>query len=83
MIELAPNHKTGLPIDCPIIIGGGVIGSGEAMPQSLIQFGLGAIVVGPITYSSRRGSDLPRSWRRNWQFCTRHWDAESGCQEHY
>ena len=60
MIELAPNHKVGLPIDVPIMVGGGVVGAGEYIPTTIRQSGIGAFVVGPILRSSRRGSDPPR-----------------------
>lgn len=60
MIELAPNHKSGLSIDNPIILGGGVLGVAEQAPQALREAGCGAVVVGPITHSPRRGTLPPR-----------------------
>ena len=52
MIELAPNHKSGLSIDNPIILGGGVLGCAEHVPQALRDAGCGAVVVGPFTHAS-------------------------------
>ncbi len=60
MLELAPNHKAGLAVANPILLGGGVVGCAEYPPQSLKEAGLGAVVVGPFTLSSRRGATPPR-----------------------
>ena len=60
MLELAPNHKAGLAVANPILLGGGVVGCAEYPPQSLKDAGLGAVVVGPFTLSSRRGATPPR-----------------------
>ncbi len=60
MVELAPNHKWGLSLDTPILIGSGVIAIGEPISSTLRESGIGAIVIGPISYSSRRGSSPPR-----------------------
>ncbi|MBX2998885.1 MAG: hypothetical protein KF893_10275 [Caldilineaceae bacterium] len=60
MIELAPRHKIGLPVENPILIAGGMIGYGEAIHRGLDLSKVGAAVVGPISRSSRRGGDPPR-----------------------
>lgn len=60
MIELAPRHKIGLPVENPILIAGGMIGYGEAVHRGLDLSRVGAVVVGPISRSSRRGEDPPR-----------------------
>jgi dihydroorotate dehydrogenase (NAD+) catalytic subunit len=60
MIELAPRHKIGLPVDNPVLIAGGMIGYGEAIHRGMDLSNLGAVVVGPISRSPRRGGDSPR-----------------------
>ncbi len=60
MIELAPHHKSGLPVDSPILLAGGSAGYGEAIHPGLETARLGGIVIGPITRHSIRGSDAPR-----------------------
>jgi dihydroorotate dehydrogenase (NAD+) catalytic subunit len=60
MIELAPGHKQGLPVENPVLIAGGMIGYGEALPRGLRVDALGAVVVGPILANSRPGASLPR-----------------------
>ena len=59
-IDLAPHHKLGLVVANPILLAGGVIGSGDALPAGLALSQLGAAVIGPITLRSRAGSVLPR-----------------------
>ena len=60
MIELAPRNKRGLPVENPILLAGGVIGCGDAVPPALKNAKLGAAITGPILSSSRRGSTPPR-----------------------
>ena len=55
MIDLAPNHKSGLVVSNPILLGGGVIGCAERVPDALKQADCGAAVTGPFTWSLRRG----------------------------
>jgi len=60
LIELAPGHKQGLPVDNPVLLAGGVVGYGEAVPPGLEMSALGAVVIGPFTATPRRGSAPPR-----------------------
>lgn len=60
MIELAPGHKQGLPVENPVLLAGGTIGYGEAVPSGLEIGELGAVVVGPFAATSRAGSPPPR-----------------------
>lgn len=60
MIELAPRHKIGLPVDSPILLAAGSVGFGEAIHPNIDTARLGGVVVGPITRHSIRGSDTPR-----------------------
>jgi len=60
VIELAPNHKTGLPVANPILLGAGAIGCGDAVPPGLALHKLGAAVVGPVLRSARGGPKPPR-----------------------
>ncbi len=59
-IDLAPNHKLGLTVANPILLGCGAIGYGEATPKGLDLAALGAVVVGPILNASRGGAQPPR-----------------------
>ena len=50
MIELAPRHKTGLPINSPIMPAAGFFGYGQPVYEGLIEARrFGAIVTNPIT----------------------------------
>lgn len=60
MIELAPDHKTGLPTTNPILLGAGAIGCGDAVPPGLAPRTLGAAVVGPVLRFARSGPKPPR-----------------------
>ena len=60
MIELAPRHKIGLPVDSPILLAAGSVGYGETIHTGIDTTRLGGVVVGPITRRSIRGSDTPR-----------------------
>ena len=59
-IELAPNHKLGLPLKCPVMLAAGSIGYGEAKHREMEPGRFGAVVVGPFTRRSRGGSQPPR-----------------------
>ncbi len=60
MIELAPDHKLGLPVDSPVLLAGGTIGYGESRHRELTLKRFGAVVIGPFTNRSRAGSQPPR-----------------------
>lgn len=60
LIELAPGHKQGLPVENPVWIAGGMVGYGEAVARSTALAGLGGVVVGPLLASSRAGAEWPR-----------------------
>jgi dihydroorotate dehydrogenase (NAD+) catalytic subunit len=59
-IDLAPNHKLGLVVANPILLGAGAIGYGEAVPRGLDLTQVGAAVVGPVLSASRGGTQPPR-----------------------
>ncbi len=59
-IDLAPNHKLGLMVANPLLLGAGAIGYGEAVPRGLDPAQLGAVVVGPLLSGSRGGTPPPR-----------------------
>jgi dihydroorotate dehydrogenase (NAD+) catalytic subunit len=60
LIELAPGHKQGLPVENPVLIAGGMVGYGEAVARGTDFTTLGGVVIGPILASSRAGASLPR-----------------------
>jgi dihydroorotate dehydrogenase len=60
MLDLAPNHKSGLVVANPVLLGGGVLGCAENIPHALKQADCGAAVMGPFTWSSRRGQPAGR-----------------------
>ena len=60
VIDLAPNHKLGLLVANPILLGAGAIGYGEAVPRGLDITLLGAVIVGPVLGASRGGTQPPR-----------------------
>jgi dihydroorotate dehydrogenase (NAD+) catalytic subunit len=60
MIDLGPGHKQGVPVANPILLAGGSIGYGEAIPRGPALARLGGVVVGPIMASSRGGLPPPR-----------------------
>ena len=60
MIELAPHHKIGLPVENPVLLAGGAIGYGEACHAGLELGKLGGVVVGPVMRHSTAGSTPPR-----------------------
>lgn len=60
MIELAPEHKLGLPLDNPVMLAAGSVGYGEAVHRDMVLGRFGAVVVGPLTHRSRGGRPPPR-----------------------
>lgn len=60
MIELAPNHKSGLPVINPILLAGCMIGYGDALHTGVATAQLGGVVVGPVRLQGRGGAALPR-----------------------
>lgn len=60
MIDLAPHHKIGLTVKNPVLLAGGTIGYGEAIPAGLDLKGIGAVVVGPLQRQSAAGAAPPR-----------------------
>lgn len=56
MIELAPNHKFGLPLATPVLPAAGVFGYGEAYRDLLDYGGLGALVTNPVSLRPRRAA---------------------------
>ncbi|MCJ7551834.1 MAG: nitronate monooxygenase [Anaerolineae bacterium] len=54
MIELAPNHKYGLPIAAPVMPASGTFGYGEAYHDMVDLSLLGAIVTNPVSLRPRR-----------------------------
>lgn len=59
-IDLAPNHKLGLVVANPVLLGAGAISYGEAVPRGLDLAQVGAAVVGPVLGASRGGTQPPR-----------------------
>jgi dihydroorotate dehydrogenase (NAD+) catalytic subunit len=60
VIELAPNHKTGLTLANPVMPAAGCFGFGLEYGQLIDTATLGAVVVGPVTAGPRRGAEPPR-----------------------
>jgi dihydroorotate dehydrogenase (NAD+) catalytic subunit len=60
MIELAPNHKFGLPLNGTVLIASGFGGYGDAYQRLIDLSTFGAIVTNPITLRPRRGLTPPR-----------------------
>jgi len=56
MIELAPNHKIGLPLSNPVMIASGCGGYGQAYRQLIDLTAFGALVTNPITLRPQRGT---------------------------
>lgn len=54
-INLAPNHKMGLPLPNPVMLAAGVLGYGELSLRGLDPAMLGGVVVGPVTRRSSAG----------------------------
>ncbi len=59
MIELAPNHKFGLPLNNPVLMAAGFGGYGDAYQNLIDLSAFGAIVTNPITLRPRRGPAQP------------------------
>jgi dihydroorotate dehydrogenase (NAD+) catalytic subunit len=60
MIELAPRHKTGLPLNTPVMLASGCCGYGDVYGGLLNLSAFGAIITQPITLRPRRGTVQPR-----------------------
>jgi dihydroorotate dehydrogenase (NAD+) catalytic subunit len=60
MIELAFGHKLGLSVTSPVLLAGGAIGLGDAMPPGLDLAQLGAVVLGPLRRQPSAGAPPPR-----------------------
>ncbi len=60
MIELAPDHKIGLPLDKPALIAAGCGGYGPEYRHLLDLSDFGAFVTNPITLRPQRGRSQPR-----------------------
>ena len=60
MIELAPHHKIGLPLNNPVMIASGCGGYGNAYQRLVDLAAFGAVVTNPITLRPRRGPAQPR-----------------------
>lgn len=67
-INLAPNHKMGLPVPNPVLLAAGTIAYGEALHRGLDPSVLGGAVVGPITRYSQAGTERPRLAETNGGF---------------
>lgn len=59
MIDLAPNHKIGLPLDKPALIAAGCGGYGPEYRHLLDLAAFGALVTNPITLRPQRGTSQP------------------------
>ena len=60
MLDLAPGHKLGLIVTNPVLLAGGIIGLGEAVPSEMATAQLGAVVVGPVRRGGQAGPPAPR-----------------------
>jgi dihydroorotate dehydrogenase (NAD+) catalytic subunit len=60
MIELAPNHKTGLTLTNPVMIASGCCGFGQVYERLIELSVLGAVVTQSVTLRPRRGRLQPR-----------------------
>lgn len=60
MIELAPNHKFGLPIATPVMPAAGAFGYGDEYHDLVDYRCLGALVTHPISLHPRRAAHPPR-----------------------
>jgi dihydroorotate dehydrogenase (NAD+) catalytic subunit len=56
MIELAPNHKYGLPISVPVMPASGAFGYGDAYQDMVDVAQLGAVVTNPVSLRPRRAA---------------------------
>jgi len=60
MIELAPNHKYGLPLPAPVMPAAGVFGYGDEYRDLVDYTCLGALVTNPVSLHPRRAAHPPR-----------------------
>ncbi len=60
MVELAPDHKTGLTLANPVMPAAGCFGFGTEYSRLIEVERLGAVVVGPVTARPRQGANPPR-----------------------
>jgi dihydroorotate dehydrogenase (NAD+) catalytic subunit len=60
LIELAPNHKTGLALANPVMPAAGCFGLATEYAELVEMEALGAVVVGPLTARPRQGAQPPR-----------------------
>ncbi len=61
VVDLAPNHKTGLTLANPVMPAAGCFGFGTEYARLVEVEALGAVVVGPVTAGPRRGAEPPRT----------------------
>ncbi|MDY6876835.1 MAG: hypothetical protein SWK90_11635 [Chloroflexota bacterium] len=61
VVDLAPNHKTGLTLANPVMPAAGCFGFGKEYDQLVEVETLGAVVVGPVTARPRHGAEPPRT----------------------
>jgi len=61
VVDLAPNHKTGLVLANPVMPAAGCFGFGTEYAHLVEVEALGAVVVGPVTARPRRGAKPPRT----------------------
>lgn len=60
MLNLAPSHKVGLPLQHPLLLAAGTVSYGECLPPGVDLSRIGGIVVGPVTAQSQSGRHGPR-----------------------
>ncbi|MBN1260187.1 MAG: hypothetical protein JXB35_05860 [Anaerolineae bacterium] len=60
MIELAPKHKYGLPIQHPVMPAAGVFGFGNEYHDLIDETVLGAVVTNPVSLHARKAARGPR-----------------------
>jgi dihydroorotate dehydrogenase (NAD+) catalytic subunit len=60
MIELAPHHKIGLSVCCPLMPAAGYFGYGAEYAGLIDASRLGAIVTNPVSLRPKRGAAQPR-----------------------
>ena len=60
MIELAPHHKIGLSVSCPLMTAAGCFGYGIEYAGLIDASRLGAIVTNPVSLRPQRGAAQPR-----------------------
>lgn len=60
LIDLAPQHKSGLVVSSPVLVAGGILGMAEALPEGLQPEELGGVVVGPLRRHPHAGPPPPR-----------------------